>query len=85
MTLYEKPVQLLDARPTMKDEIVLRLGGLYTVIASPIQIYKCSHYKRTLSAYIHTYMALNGIVLEQFFTEMPHLMKICFELKKRIT
>jgi len=109
MVLYEKAIQLLDARSKLKDEIVLRLGELHTVIASlralgtsiensgiddawieadvygsstVRQIFKCSHYKRALSAHIHTYMALYKLVLEQFFTEMPHLMEVCLSSTK---
>jgi len=91
MALYEKAIQLLDARSNLKDEIVLRLGELHTVMASlralgtsiekgiddawieadvygsstVRQILKCSHYKRALSAYIHTYMAFLGTVLHR--------------------
>ena len=111
MALYEKAVQLLDARPNLKDEIVLRLGELHTVMASlralgtsiensgiddawieadvygsstVRQILKCSHYKRALSTHIYTYMALYELVLEQFFTEMPHLMEDCLSSTKEI-
>ena len=34
MALYEKAVQLLDARPNFKNEIVPRLGELHTVMAA---------------------------------------------------
>ena len=34
MALYEKAVQLLDARPNLKNEIVPRLGELHTVMTS---------------------------------------------------
>ena len=34
MALYEKAVQLLDARPNLKNEIVPRLGELHTVMAA---------------------------------------------------
>ena len=111
MALYEKPIQLLDGRPNLKNEIFLRLGELHTVMASlralgtsignsgiddtwieadvygpstTRQILKCSHYKRTLLAHIHTYMALYELVLEQFFTEMPHLKEICLSPSKEL-
>jgi len=34
MALYEKAIQLLDARSNLKDEIVLRFGELHTIVAS---------------------------------------------------
>ncbi|KAG1671941.1 ATP-binding cassette sub-family D member 4 [Nymphon striatum] len=45
--------------------------------ATTRQILKCTHYKRTLRAHIHTYMALYELVLEQFFTVKPNLKAIC--------
>ena len=33
MALYEKEVQLLDARPNLKNKLVLRLGVLHTAAA----------------------------------------------------
>ena len=48
------------------------------------EILKCSHYKRTLRAHIHTYMALYELVLEQFFTEMPQLKEVCLSPSKEL-
>lgn len=45
--------------------------------ATTRQILKCAHYKRTLRAHIHTYMALYEILLDKFFTEKPNLKSIC--------
>ena len=52
--------------------------------ATTRQILKCSHYKRSLCAHIHTYMALYELALEQFFTEMPHLKEVCIEPTKKL-
>ena len=41
------------------------------------QILQCSHYKRSLQAHIHTYMAMYEIVLEKFFNDNPHLEALC--------
>ena len=91
MALYEKAIQLLDAKPDLKKAVVPRLGELHTVMAAlralgtsiensgiddawiesdvygsstVRQILQCSHYKRSLQAHIHTYMAMYEIVLE---------------------
>ena len=40
------------------------------------QILKCAHWKRTLRAYIHMYIALYERVLDKF-TEKPNLKSIC--------
>ena len=48
------------------------------------RILKCSHYKRTLRAHIHTYMALYELVLEQFSTEVPHLKEVCLSPSKEL-
>jgi len=45
--------------------------------ATICQILKCAHYKRTLRAHIHMYMALYELLLEKFFKEKPHLKAIC--------
>jgi len=106
MALYEKAVQLIDARPNLKKEVVPRLGELHAVMAAlralgssiensgiddawieadvygpatTRQILKCSHYKRTFRAHIHMYMALYDLLLEQFFTELPHLKEVCLK------
>jgi hypothetical protein len=106
MALYEKAVQLVDARDDLKRTVFPRLGELHTVMAalralgtsienSGIddawleagvygsatirQILKCAHYKRTLRAHIHMYMALYELLLEKFFKEKPHLKAICSE------
>ena len=52
--------------------------------ATTRQILKCAHYKRTLRAHIHTYMALYELVLEQFFTEKPNLKAICIEPAEKV-
>ena len=96
MALYEKAVQLVDARDDLKRTVFPSLGELHTVMAalralgtsienSGIddawleagvygsgtirQILKCAHYKRTLHAHIHMYMALYELLLETFFKE----------------
>jgi len=106
MALYEKAVQLVDARGDLKRTVFPMLGELHTVMAalralgtsienSGIddawleagvygsgtirQILKCAHYKRTLHAHIHMYMALYELLLEKFFKEKPHLKAICSE------
>ena len=111
MALYEKAVQLIDARSSLKNEVVPRLGELHAVMAAlralrtsiensgiddawieadlygtatTRQILKCSHYKRALRAHIHTYMSLYELVLEQFFTEMPHLKEVCSKPTKEL-
>ena len=43
------------------------------------QILKCTHYKRSLVAHIHSYMALYDLKLEQFFTDNPDVLGICQE------
>jgi len=45
--------------------------------ATTRQILKCAHYKRTLRAHIHTYMALFELLLDKFFTDEPNLKSIC--------
>ena len=47
--------------------------------ATTRQILKCTHYKRSLLAHIHSYMALYDLKLEQFFTENPDMLDICQE------
>ncbi len=91
MALYEKAVQLVDARDDLKGIIFPRLGELHTVMAAlralgtsiensgiddawiesgvygsatTRQILKCAHYKRTLRAHMHMYMALYELLLE---------------------
>ena len=47
--------------------------------ATTKQIPKCNHYKRTLRAYIYSYMALYELALDEFFKEYHQLKDACLE------
>ena len=52
--------------------------------ATTRQILKCTHYKRSLLAHIHSYMALYDLKLEQFFKDNPDVLGICQEATCRL-
>ena len=47
--------------------------------ATTRQILKCTHYKRSLTAHIYSYVVLYEMAMEEFFKNNPHLKDVCLE------
>ena len=47
--------------------------------ATTRQILKCTHYKRSLTAHIYSYVALYEMAMEEFFKDNPHPKDVCLE------
>ena len=47
--------------------------------ATTRQIIKCNHYKRTLRAYIYSYLALYELAVDGFFKDDSQLKDACLE------
>jgi len=45
--------------------------------ATTRQILKCTHYKRSIQAYIYSYVALSEMAIKEFFNDNPHLKEVC--------